>query len=230
LVIKEKAVGLESAVVEPAPPNLGLRLPATLALPLVAIAVYLALYISGLWPLGRVQLAPRVFYVGPFPYLAFAAIIGLGLSWYRAARPPAALAGAAVLFVLLSLISIGQSAATQQLIESVPRSALAPAVTAMSLTASVVISASVMLVAGTVAPALREASYWLIALLLWPFASYLIFLPVPFLAATWNLDPPSYLPHLYFAAMLLRQSIIFGCIGYWLDRNNRRSKAITLVF
>jgi hypothetical protein len=215
LVLKEKAIG-QKYVTGPAAPSPGL--PAALALPLLAVAVYLVLYMSDLWRLGGVLLAPRVVYAGPVPYLAFAAIIGFGMSWYAAARPPAVLAGAAVLFVLLSLISIGQSAATQEFLALVPRDVLSLALTAVALPASVLYSAAVMLVAGAIVPALRKESYWLIALILWPLAGYLIFSTLPVVAATWRLDPSS-IPHLSFAATLVRQCIIFGCIGYWLDDN-----------
>jgi hypothetical protein len=193
-------------------------LPAALALPLLGVAVYLVLYVGDLWRLGQIELPPWVFYSGPVPYLAFAAVIGFGVSWYAAARPPVALAGAAVLFVLFSLIAIGQSAAMRQLIELGPRGVLSLMLMAVSFTASIFNSATVMLVAGAVAPALRKESYWLIALVLWPLAGYLIFSAVPFLAMTWQLDRSS-LPHLSFAGLLVKQCIVFGCIGYWLDDN-----------
>jgi hypothetical protein len=227
LVLREKAVGQES-VAGPAAPGRDLRFPAVLALPLLGLAVYLVLYMSGLWRLGSVQLAPLAFYGGPIPFLAFAAIVSSGVSWYTAARTPAVLAGAAVLVVLLSLVSIGQIAAIQQLLPSVTRNPLL--LPAVSLTASALTSTAVMLVAGAVAPALRKLSYWLVALILWPFAALLLSFMIPIAAVNWHLDQSS-MQHLAFAVLLFRQCIIiFGCIGYWLDRANRRDSAISLVF
>jgi hypothetical protein len=225
LVLEQKTAGRES-VTGPMSSN-PLGLDAALALPLLGLAVYLVFYVSGLWPLGSVQLAPRVFYVGPIPQLAFVAIISLGMSWYAAARTPIVLAGAAVLFVLLSLISIGQNAAVQQLYPPVGLTSLL--VTAVSLTASVFTAAAVMLVARSVAPALRRPSYWLVALILWPFIGLLLSSALPIVAANGHLDRSS-IQHFVFGIVLVRQCIIFACIGYWLDRGNRREDAISRVF
>jgi hypothetical protein len=66
LALKEKAIDMES-VAGPAAPSLGSALPAAIALPVLALAVYLTLYMSDVWRLGQIQLAPRVFYPGPIP-------------------------------------------------------------------------------------------------------------------------------------------------------------------
>jgi hypothetical protein len=225
LVLNEKTPGQETvagSVVQSGAPGL----PAVLALPLLVIAVSVVLYAGDLWSLARIELAPRVFYVGPVPYLTFALVLGFGLSMYAAVRPPAALAGAAVLFVLLSLISIGQSAITQLLVGTpLPALVLMP----VSLVASVCTSVSVMAVAGAAVPALHKRSRWLTALILWPVASFLIFSTVPVLFANGQLDRAA-MPHVFFAASLFRQCIIFACIGYWLDVENQRRKVLTQVF
>jgi hypothetical protein len=228
LVLEVKAIG-HGSVAAPVVSRPGFGLQAVLALPLLGAAVYLAFYTSGLWLLGSVQLTPRVFYGGPVPHLTFAAIMSLGMLWYRAARPAAALAGAAMLFVLLSLISIGHSAAVQQLVLLLPRATMAPAVLALSLTVNVLTSAAVMVVARSVAPALRRLSYWLVALILWPFATFLLSTAAPILTVNLELDQAS-MSHVFFGVLLARQCIIFGCIGYWLDRDNRHRDAISRVF
>jgi hypothetical protein len=228
LVLEEKAAGQKS-MTGPAVSSPGLGFPAALALPLLGLAVYLVLYMNGLWLLGSVQLAPRVFYGGPIPQVAFATIISLGMSWYAAARTPVVLAGAAALFIVLSLVAMGLNAVTQQLLLSVPRTALPLAMIGVSLIGGVLTSVVVMLVAGSVAPALHRLSYWLVALTLWPFVSFLLSLAIPIVAVNWKSDPSS-MQHLAFGVLLFRQCVIFGCIGYWLDRENRRGNAISRVF
>jgi hypothetical protein len=205
LVLKEKAVGQDS-----------LWFPAALALPLLGLVLYLAFYMGGLSGFGKIELAPRVIYSGPIPHLAFAAIISFGLSWYGATRLPAALACAAVLFVLTSLISIGQSAAIQQVLEKVPPDLRSLLLAVVPLTASVLIGAAVMLVAGAAVPALHTDASWVIAVILWPVAGFLIFGAAQGLTVSWQVDRSS-IPHLYFAALLVKQCIFFACIGYWLD-------------
>jgi len=186
-----------------------------LGLPLLALTAYLAVYMSGVWVLGQSQIAPRVYYA-PVPQLTFAAVLGLGLIW-RKVRPPAALVAAAVLFALTSLISIGQSAVTRQIFETVPPIDRTTVLTFAQLAFNVLVSVAIMLVTGAVASSLRKRSYWLIALILWPAVSYLAFSAVPILMENLRLDR-SAVPNIYFAAAMLKQLVVFACIGYWLSR------------
>jgi hypothetical protein len=230
MVLEDKAIDREFVAGPAAPslPSRGPLPPPVLGLPVLAIVVYLVVYTSGVWGFAQTQLMPRLVYI-PVPHLTSVAIVGVGLSAYAAARPRAALTGAAVLFVLLSLINIGQNAAMQALTPRGLPGALTPAMIIMSLVASALVSASIMLVAGAVAPALRKRSYWLIALTLWPVAGFVIYWFAPVVMVNWHLDRSS-MPHLYFAALVFKQSIVFACIGYWLGRAKMPDRKLSDIF
>jgi hypothetical protein len=201
---------LRKSAAEPAAPA-GSRFPPALGLPLLGLAFYLIVYMSGLWGTGQDLPEPWASY-GPVPNLMFAAIFSLGMSWYAAVRLPGALAGATVLFVLTSLIAAGRNAAADEIFDSVAPADLPAAVAALSLASDALVSASIMLIAGALAPSLHRRSYWLIALILWPAAGYylaLAFSTVRVLTADSD-----------FAALLFQHLLILGCIGYWLG--NRR--------
>jgi hypothetical protein len=72
--------------------KIGARASFALALPLLALAVYVVVYASGLWTLGQTQLAPRVFY-GPAAHVTLAALVGFALNGFAGVRPLSALVG-----------------------------------------------------------------------------------------------------------------------------------------
>jgi hypothetical protein len=192
----------------------GARASFALVLPLLALAVYVVVYASGLWTLGQTQLAPRVFY-GLTAHVTLAALVGFALSGFAGVRPLSALVGTASLFALSSVIGIGQSTISQHLIEMTLLGSRSIVSISLALFASVLIAASIMIVASAAVPALRRRTYWLIALLLWPAVGYLSYSMMPVIAYNLKLGA-SALTGVYFAVYVFKQVIVFACLGYWL--------------
>jgi hypothetical protein len=219
LVVDGKMAGRQN-MTAPAAPAVAPGVP---ALPLLGIALYLAYYMAGLNGFGQIEIAPRVTYVGPLPHLTLAAVISFGVWRYAAARLLTTLACAAALFVMLSLVSIGQIAAMRQVYEAARSASLnspLPMVfgqAVVSITASILTGAAVMLVAGAVAPRLHKDAYWVIAVILWPIAGYLVYAIAQGLTSNGLVVDRSYIPHVYFAAFVIKQSILFASIGSALD-------------
>jgi hypothetical protein len=188
-----------------------------LALPIIVLLIYMAIYSTGLWTAGRIELSSRMYY-WPVPPATFAVVSGLALWRFAASSLQAALNSAAVLFCLASGISIAQSAAIQSILPNVAASDRTTLLLLIPVLTGMLNSAALMLVVGATAPSLHKRSYWLVALIIWPAIGIVASSAVPLIMANFDLTDRSLYPVAYFAAALLKQMIVFACLGYWFGR------------
>jgi hypothetical protein len=175
---------------------------------IITAALYVAIYVTGLRDLGL------PFY-RPASSLVSALLLALALRLYGGISVQKSLLPAFVLFVAISL----QTAAQNALFQNLPSDMTAANKGLVILPANIVFTIAYALtflgVAAWTFPALGTRRYWLIATVSWTVPWLAIAMLMPILAQVASLQPADYLLAL-FANFVAKQTVIFGCLAYWL--------------
>ena len=183
-----------------------LAAPPALILPAVATAVYVILWATGLW--GAIQVG--IF--APVPPAAQAILLAVAFWKYGGAVAWRSLLAAAVLWVCASIIS----AAYSTLVAAIPGMDARLGLLAVDLLLGAIL---VMGVGAALCPALRRPGYWATALVLWPGLGLAFSALTPLILQA-GLER-SAIGAVFFATFVVRQAVVFACLGHWLAQGQR---------
>jgi hypothetical protein len=187
-----------------------------LILPGIVIVVYVALYLSGIWNLGRTSLYT------PASPLAQAGLFAFCVSQYGRVAAARSLLGGAALWLASSAVSLANGAMTSVIVANTMASDRALYFILMGGVVSALLATAIMAIGTPLCPVLRRRRYWLIALIGYPLFSLGINALVPLL-----LSPgfnQSSIAAIFFAAGVVRQVVIFACLGFWVSQPYRSAE------
>ena len=81
---------------------------------------------------------------------------------------------------------------------------------------AVLFAAAIMAIGAYLCPVLKRRRYWLIALIGYPLLTLVLSSVLPALIAS-SIDRSS-LPAVFFAALAVRQVVMFACLGLWVSQ------------
>jgi TIR domain len=191
-----------------------------LILPAIVIALYAVLFISGAWNLGQ-----TLTYTPALP-LAQAVLFSFCIARYGRVSVTQSLLGAAALWLASSALLVVSGLASSTMLSSIAPASRGLYTIANGTITSALFAAVIMAIGAWLCPILRRGRYWTIALIGYPLIFLLANSAVPALATS---SDRSTLTTLYFGTVVLRQTVLFGFLGYWVSRSSPQLKAKPLL-
>ena len=181
-----------------------------LVLPGIVIILYFILYITGIWQLGQTSL------YAPAHTAAQAGLFWFCMVRYGRAGATRSLLGAAAVWCASSVLSLASGSANSTMLSSIPPSDRALFVALNGVIGSLLFAAAIMAISAYLCPILKRRRYWLIALIGYPLLTLVLSSVLPALIAS-SIDRSS-MPAVFFAALAVRQAVLFACLGLWVSQ------------
>jgi len=182
-----------------------------LVMPLLVIALYGILYFTGATSLGQASGYP------PAVPLAQAVLFVVCVAWYGRAGIGAALVGGGALWLAASALMLGNTfIISGPAFATMSNSARGAYATLFGVISSTLLAAFIMAIGARLCPVLRQAHFWIIALIGYPVFSLVLGLLNPALLLQ-SADRDSLLAGL-FGIFVIKQLAIFTCLGAWVSQ------------
>jgi hypothetical protein len=175
---------------------------------IITAALYVAIDVTGLRDLGL------PFY-RPASSVVSAILMALALRLYGGISVRKSLLPAFVLFVAISLQNAGPNALIQNLPSDITAANKGSVILFVNIVFTISYALTFMGVAAWICPALGTRRYWLIATVSWTIPWLGIGMLIPALVSVGLLQVADY-PLAFFANFSAKQTVIFGCLAYWL--------------
>jgi hypothetical protein len=196
---------------KPSPQSQPARAGPLLVLPGIVLGLYLILFLSGAWNLGQTPT-----YTPALP-LAQAALFSFCVARYGRVSITKSLLGGTALWLASSALLVVSGLASSTMLSSIAPPSRGLFSIANGAITSTLFAAVTMAIGAWLCPILRRGRYWIIALIGYPLIFLLGNSAVPALATP---SDRSTLTALYFAAVIVRQAVLFGFLGHWISRSS----------
>jgi hypothetical protein len=180
-----------------------------LILPGIVVALYVALYITGIWSLGQTS-----WYTPAYP-LAQAGLFSFCMARYGRVGAAKSLLGGAALWFAASVLLVGSALTNSTMIADIPAASRPFYVALNGIISATLLAAVLMAIGMLLCPVLGRRRYLIAALVGYPLLSFAASSAAPAMIMT-SVDRSS-LAVAFFAALVVKQVAIFACLGLWVS-------------